>query len=274
MKNKVWFLLILYILFLTACTEESYILCPDNVTNVIDIEDCPKEKPKCPECDDNNSCTLDKCSELTDYKCVNEEIKPCDGNNICEEGEFPWSDDCPKSCDDNDECTEDTYNYELERCIYAQVIPCCGNKECDKGETYVNCPLDCEQELEIYVTRYEKRVRVEGAYADLRGTDHIYLLVRFKINNLAIDKLETLNYRKERGFYYDPFKMRLEDDTGRIYKPEYDSDLIKGWLDYDIIPKGHLKGAALLFIVPMYAENVRLIAYDKYGSRLDISEVY
>lgn len=52
---------------------------------------------ECPEsCDDNNRCTEDDCSSMTEYKCVNIPIKPCCGNNACEETED--SDSCRADC--------------------------------------------------------------------------------------------------------------------------------------------------------------------------------
>ncbi|MCK5283407.1 MAG: hypothetical protein KAK00_08425 [Nanoarchaeota archaeon] len=274
MKKGILILLVLGIVFLSACVEEEFLLCPDNVTRVIDLVSCPKERPRCPEsCDDNDNCTVDRCSAVTDYKCVYEEAIPCDGNDVCEEGEFPWSADCPNSCDDNNGCTSDIYNYQLGKCSYEPITPCCGNDDCETGETYVNCYLDCEQLLELKVTRYEKRQRFEGA-ASLVGTDYTYLIIRFNIRNVGYDNEETINYRKQKGFYYDPYKMRLEDDSGKFYDVEYDSDALPNWLDYFIISKGDTKGAALLFIVPMSARGVRLVAYDKFGSRQDISDVY
>ncbi|MBD3163716.1 hypothetical protein GF323_00785 [Candidatus Woesearchaeota archaeon] len=262
------------VLLLIACTEEEYLLCPDNVTRVLSLEDCPEEREECPECDDYDNCTRDICNAGTDYKCEYREIKPCDGNGICEEGEFPWSGDCPDSCNDNDECTKDSYNYAEERCLYEDIIPCCGNDACETGETYIGCPPDCEQRLDLSVTHYAKRKQMANSEIDLRNTDYFFVVVEFKLHNLGMDEPETLNYKTEKGFFYDPFKMRLQDETGRFYKPEYDSDFLTGWRDIDIIPKGDKVGAALLFIVPVHTEHVQLVAYDKYGSKLDVSEVY
>ena len=39
----------------------------------------------------------------------------CDGNLICEEGEYPGSSDCP-DCDDGDKCTWDGYNFSKGTC--------------------------------------------------------------------------------------------------------------------------------------------------------------
>jgi hypothetical protein len=53
--------------------------------------DCSAEQcaPKaCPRsCDDQNFCTEDYCSELTNYECKHITIKPCCGNSICESQE-------------------------------------------------------------------------------------------------------------------------------------------------------------------------------------------
>jgi hypothetical protein len=275
-KRPFLFLSIISLLLLIACQKEEYLLCPDNTTKVLDLNNCPIPTINCPKsCDDNNNCTIDRCNAETNYTCTHSEKVPCEGNDICEEGEFPWSDDCPDSCKDNDTCTEDTYDYQNKICLHMPITPCCGNKECDTGETFVNCPHDCTQRLDIKVTNYQKRTNMPDAFAgNLMGTDYVYLIVSFKIHNIDIDDEEELNYKKKKGFYYDPYKMRLEDENGGLYDVEYDSDLVEDYLDYDIIEKGHTKGAALLFIVPMSVKNARLIAYDKYGSKLDIDEVY
>jgi hypothetical protein len=271
MKKRSIFLIIVSVFFLSACLTEEYTLCPDNITKVIDIADCPIQRPQCPICDENKTCIVGRCSSLTDYECVYEEVSPCDGNNVCEEGEFPWSEDCPESCDDNNICTEDTYNYEVSSCFNQDIVPCCSNNKCETGETFVNCPLDCEQKVDVKIDTYSKGQRFQDV--DLTGTDYTYLTVRFKIKNIGIDKEEVFNYKKLKGFYYDPFKMRVEDGTS-IFDVEYDSDYLDDWLDYAVIPKGDTRGAALLFIVPLYSENMRLVTYDRQGSRLDVDEIY
>jgi len=263
-----------FVLFLLACQKQpEYLTCPDNITKVLDLSACPAPKPTCPVCDDGNSCTRDDCSAATNYTCSFQEIKPCAGNGICEEGEFGRSDDC-KSCDDSDKCTADTYSYQLARCTYDPISPCCGNKACDTGETYVNCPSDCRQVFSVVVTNYEYRSNFDGSYGDLTGSEFTYIIVDFVIHNIGIDRQETLNYKTSKGYYYDPFKMRLEDDAGKLYNVEYDSDILSGYLDYVILPMGDTKGAALLFVIPRSAEHIRLVAYDRYGSRLDTAEVY
>jgi len=271
MKKIAIFLLVILI----ACTQEEYYLCTDGITQVLDPLDCPEPIPDCPVCEDNNNCTRDLCNADTDYKCEFEEMIPCDGNEKCEEGEFPWSSDCPQTCEDDDSCTVDSFNYASAICAHEEILPCCGNVNCETGETYVNCPQDCRQLVDIKISSYQKMHSMEGAYyGDLLQTDSTYLIVRFKIHNIALDRLEELNFKQLKGFYYDPFKMRLEDQDGKLYDVEYDSDLLDDWIEVDVVPKGHIIPASLLFIIPRSTETVRLIAYDNYGSKLDIDSIY
>jgi hypothetical protein len=57
---------------------------------------CEEEK-RCPKtCNDFNICTRDYCNKESNYICVNEPIKPCCGNNVCEPGEGPLI--CAQDC--------------------------------------------------------------------------------------------------------------------------------------------------------------------------------
>jgi hypothetical protein len=268
--------LIFIILAISACTQQKYLLCADNVTQVLDINDCPKERPKCPlSCDDNNNCTKDSCSSATNYTCVYSEIIPCNGNGICEQAEFGLSADCPASCDDANPCTADSYDYRLKSCLHDAVVPCCGNKLCEAGESYVKCPLDCEKRVEINVTNYFLRPTVGGAYHDFRDNPkYTYIVVDFKIKNIKVDDSVEVDYLKGNGFYFDPFKMKLEDSAGKLYTLETDSDVLKEWRDVTIIPKGDTITGSLLYITPRNLDHLRLVAFDKYGTRVDVSELY
>lgn len=55
-----------------------FIFVINNATQKIVDDPCPTS------CDDNNDCTKDSCSKFTGYKCRNEQITPCCGNNRCE----------------------------------------------------------------------------------------------------------------------------------------------------------------------------------------------
>ena len=79
--------------------------------------------PECPaSCNDNNSCTNDFCSKETSYKCMNTLKLNCNGNSICESGEYGTS-DCP-SCDDNNKCTADSYDVGAKKCINIEMKGC------------------------------------------------------------------------------------------------------------------------------------------------------
>ncbi|MBU1199822.1 MAG: hypothetical protein KKF46_07535 [Nanoarchaeota archaeon] len=89
--------------------------------------------PTCPNsCDDGNKCTEDFCSESTSYECQHSIIKPCNGNGICENGEYGISEDCP-DCNDDNIYTEDNYNIQKETCEFtflsgSEVTEMCFNK--------------------------------------------------------------------------------------------------------------------------------------------------
>src|SRR3989338_6096818 len=69
--------------------------CFDGIQNQNEISiDCGgickpcEEEKKCPlTCNDNNICTRDYCNDKTNFLCVNEQIKSCCGNDLCELGE-------------------------------------------------------------------------------------------------------------------------------------------------------------------------------------------
>lgn len=273
-----WYLLagLLLLLFvLAACKNQQYLVCPDGVTQVLDLSRCPPSSQSCPlSCDDNESCTSDFCNPSTNWQCAHRDLVPCDGNGECEQGEFPWSPDCPSSCDDRDACTTDAYRYETQQCVHEELLPCCGNAKCDSGETFVSCQADCRQTLDIEVTKFEKRQRIEGGSVDLTRTEFTYLFVKFTIHNLDIDRQETLDFKTQKGYLFDPYKMKLEDDKGSLYSVEYDSELMEGWLDTAILPKGNTVTALVGFTVPLNFAGGRLVIYDKFGARLDSSVVY
>ncbi|MCK4714852.1 MAG: hypothetical protein KAT35_04705, partial [Candidatus Aenigmarchaeota archaeon] len=60
------------------------ICCYDQNSNDI----CDMEEAGCPDtCDDDNACTDDSCSAVTDFECVHEFIYPCCGNDVCDRSE-------------------------------------------------------------------------------------------------------------------------------------------------------------------------------------------
>ncbi|MBR9699940.1 hypothetical protein GOV09_05775 [Candidatus Woesearchaeota archaeon] len=274
MKKRYLFIFAVLLVIIACEEQEEYSLCPDGITQVLDLNECPLPKPQCGSCDDGNECTRDICNEGTNYSCTYDLIKPCVGNGICESGEYPGGIDCPNNCEDTDSCTLDSFDFAQQKCIHNSITPCCGNDKCEAGETFVYCPVDCEQRLSLKITNFDRRQYVSGAFIDLTGTDRTYLIVTFKIHNINIDEEEELNFDVKNGFLYDPFKMRIEDENQRYYDVEYDSNLLPGYLDYIIIQRGGTKGASLMFTIPLSAQHVRMIAYDRFGSRLDTADLY
>ena len=98
---------------------------------------------KCPKsCEDKNPCTKDYCSEASGYVCKNDILFNCNGNAICEEGEYLTSTDCP-DCADTNPCTVDTYDYSNKSCVHTSINNCCGNGICELLENRTSCPKDC-----------------------------------------------------------------------------------------------------------------------------------
>jgi len=93
--------------------------------------------------EENNTCEIrcGPCEYIENCTCIT--LYPCNGNGICEEGEYGFSDDCP-DCNDNNPCTQDGYDYKEKRCINEPIVPCCGNNICEDGESQ-SCQ-DCSQQ--------------------------------------------------------------------------------------------------------------------------------
>ncbi len=80
---------ILIVLLVSGCIQEQNQ--QENPTETQTLN-CPSS------CNDKNPCTNDFCSEQTNFKCMHDEIIPCCGNKICEDGEnFLICNDCPKA---------------------------------------------------------------------------------------------------------------------------------------------------------------------------------
>ncbi len=100
----------------------------------------------CPNCEDNNDCTIDSYDHHK-QQCVYAPVidKVCCGNGICEleETHITCMKDCP-DCNDRNECTKDQYDYYAQKCLNQIITPCCGNGVCDQGaETSLDCQADC-----------------------------------------------------------------------------------------------------------------------------------
>jgi len=98
-------------------------------------EQIETEEIVCPEdCNDNDFCTEDYCSETTNFECVHKNIIPCCGNANCEGNEDFSScpndciNPCPDSCEDNNPFTkgicDETTNFE---CVFEEAN--CGEED-------------------------------------------------------------------------------------------------------------------------------------------------
>jgi len=129
---------------ITTCPDGFVSTCP----NMCDPEtgNCVTCKPSC-KGHEKEECDLECefCEVLNEEECRCDLMLFCNGNGICEPGEYPGSEDCPE-CDDANPCTNDMYDYDLGSCVYESIIPCCGNLECEDGEDEEKCPEDCLEE--------------------------------------------------------------------------------------------------------------------------------
>jgi hypothetical protein len=149
--------------------------CP-NGKIVVNLNDCPS----CPRsCDDGMRCTKDFCSRDTNYQCLHQNISPCQGNGICDPGEYGTA-DCP-NCDDNKICTNDYMNFTTLKCVHEQNISCFGNGICEIGEYgSSDCP-NCDDNT-------------------ILTEDTINYQTQQCIHNCAEDKC-AFNILKEKGYF-------------------------------------------------------------------------
>lgn len=125
-----------------------------------------------PDCNDSNPCTNDRYSP-ENKTCVNVLMLMCNGNNICEAGEYGNSSDCP-NCSDTDKCTRDFYDYFNKKCIHQRLSSCCGNNLCEDNENYLNCKKDCDIPLILgdltSDEKYKEYYSFEGDFVRVNGT--------------------------------------------------------------------------------------------------------
>lgn len=173
----------------------SCIACSPDCTghNEIAESDDTEQHPRLSGC--SIECDASRCEELDEESCECVTVLFCDGNGICEDGEYPWSGDCP-DCDDNDPCTHDSYDYS-GYCDHQSFSPCCGNMECEEGEDEDSCPDDCLEEQ-------DGDVRVSYINYDAPGDDK---------------KKENWNgeWVEMEGYNVMLTDWTLEDEAGHVY---------------------------------------------------------
>jgi hypothetical protein len=179
-----------------SCGEWKECIGGEQTRECIDLNSCnttenkPSESQSC-ECE----VICGMCEELDAAKCVCYEVSPCDGNGICEEGEYEISLDCP-NCNDGDNCTDDFYNYTLQECGHTNITPCCGNGECEFGENQTSCPEDCE------------------------GLDHLIFAEVMYDTSIRYDHGEWIKIYNPLGFSVNLTNWTIEDNSGSWKFPE------------------------------------------------------
>lgn len=103
------------------------------------------------QCDDNNDCTIDTCSEIIGCRhevdtsnpiCCKKDSDCSDGNacngieqcvnNTCQAGEN-------KSCNDGNICTQDSCSQSTGQCVHTSIDSCCSsNADCSDGQVCTN----------------------------------------------------------------------------------------------------------------------------------------
>ncbi len=150
------------------------ITCPDG-TDVSCRDSCDPSTGNCVSCEPlctgheaeqeeaEPGCQLScgACQKLSNCKCVT--LLDCEGNGICEQGEYPEGMDC-EPCPDDTDCTSYRFDFSVQLCVPHDT--CCGNGACDNGETEQTCAEDCFQEEGdiriIGVNEIDEYVEIEG----------------------------------------------------------------------------------------------------------------
>ncbi len=147
---------------------------------ICEVSEVYPECMDCPNCDDENKCTLDS-HDYNKRECVNKPILDvvCCGNTLCEEG-YETSSDCSKdcpNCDDNNRLTADSFNYKTQKCeniVTHYFIE-------DFEEESVNWQSGGEGSWEVY--------KYDGNYV-LKG-------IGYKWNNVGNNKWDDYNFESK-----------------------------------------------------------------------------
>jgi hypothetical protein len=182
---------------ITTCPDGTVMTCENTCDN--ETGNCTSCIPDCSGHEEECNLTCGACEVLDEDECGCITILNCEGNGICESGEWPDGEDCMPfgecddedectldvfnsnhqscthvdiCCNDEDECTEDGYNYTAQECLHIYI--CCNNSQCDPGdEDY--CPEECEEEPEeqpgdvniTHINETEETVTLEGYGIDM-----------------------------------------------------------------------------------------------------------
>lgn len=197
-------------------------------------------------CNDNNKCTTDSC---TNDKCKYTVINNCDGNKICEQGEYGTSDDCP-TCYNSNECTVASYDYLNKKCTYTALENCCSGS--------AGCTIGVTKKIDDYMSVTLEKISI------VKDDDEYFIRTYITVKNIGTEKIYFSPYdmvilgkssnQFDRGYY----SGNEEDmDSGDIYP----GVIKKGAIFFELDPDATLDVKEL--IVPTgiqsYNEKVRII---------------
>ena len=158
--------------------EDSITTCPDGEAMTCE-NTCDNETGECtsciPDCTGHGkeTCSLEcgDCESLDEDECECVTRLNCEGNGICESGEWPDGGDCSSfdSCDDADDCTLDVFDFNSQSCSYVEI--CCDDADDCTLDVYNYTTHECQH---TFICCSGAEAIIQGAIYD-SGTLSLYV---------------------------------------------------------------------------------------------------